>query len=593
MKSFFKYFFASLLAMIIAFVVAIFIFVGSIAAFMSFDQTEEVAVKPNTTLVFELNREIVDRATENPFEMLSIPAFAQLGDKSPVGLNKVLENLKKAKDDENIKGILLRPDLLAAGMATIEEIRNGLMEFKASGKFIYSYADFYTQQAYYLASVSDKIYVNPEGAVQLTGLSAQIMFFKRTLEKLGVEPQIIRHGRFKSAVEPFMLDQISPENKLQTETYMNSLWGHMLEGISKARSIDVALLQRYADKVTIRNTNDALQARMIDGVKYIDEVTAELKALTDTTADNDFEALSFYKYTHAPGKKSDKLIVDQAKVAIIYAQGEIGMDKGSNNEIGVENISKALAEARKDKNVKAIVFRINSPGGSALTSEIILREAKLAQKEKPLVVSMGNVAASGGYYIGCAADTIVANPNTITGSIGVFGMLFNAQKLMGDKLGISVSTIKTAEYADMGSPMRKMTAAEEEIIRQQIVAIYKTFVNHVSTARNMSFDEVDKIGEGRVWAGVDAKKIGLVDVFGGLNDAVKIAAEMAKVEDYRIMELPKQSDPFKELFSNLENEAMTRWFGEKVMAARYIDHVFRALKMNGVQARMEYDLEIY
>lgn len=593
MKSFFKYFFASLLAMIIAFVVAIFIFVGAIAAMMSFDKQEEVAVKPATTLVFELNREIVDRATENPFEMLSIPAFAQLGDKSPVGLNKILENLKKAKDDENVKGILLRPDLLAAGMATVEEIRNGLIEFKESGKFIYSYADFYTQQAYYLASVSDKIYVNPEGIVQLTGLTAQVMFFKRTLEKLGVEPQIIRHGRFKSAVEPFMLDQISPENRLQTETYMNSLWKHMLEGIGKARSIEVTDLQQYADKVTIRNTNDALQARLVDGVKYIDEVNSELKALTDTTPDKDFETLSFYKYTHAPAKKSDKLIVDQAKIAVIYAQGEIGMDKGNNNEIGVENISKALAEARKDKNVKAIVLRINSPGGSALTSEIILREAKLAQKEKPFVVSMGNVAASGGYYIACAADTIVANPNTITGSIGVFGMLFNAQKLMSDKLGVSVSTIKTAEYADMGSPMRKMTAAEEEIIRQQIVAIYKTFVNHVSSARNMSFDEVDKIGEGRVWAGADAKNIGLVDVFGGLNDAVKIAAEMAKAEDYRIMELPKQSDPFKELFSNLENEAMTRWFGEKVMAARYVDHIFRALKMNGIQARMEYDLEIY
>jgi protease-4 len=243
--------------------------------------------------------------------------------------------------------------------------------------------------------------------------------------------------------------------------------------------------------------------------------------------------------------------------------------------------------------VKAIVFRINSPGGSALTSEIILREAKLAQKEKPFIVSMGNVAASGGYYIACAADTIVANPNTITGSIGVFGMLFNAQKLMSDKLGVSVSTIKTAEYADMGSAMRKMTPAEEEIIRQQIVAIYKTFVNHVSAARNMSFEQVDNIGEGRVWTGIDAKNIGLVDVFGGLSDAIKIAAEKARVEDYRVMELPKMEDPFKQFFSQLENEAMLRWFGDKAAVARYVDHIFRALKMNGIQARMEYDLEVY
>ncbi|HPW67238.1 MAG TPA: signal peptide peptidase SppA [Salinivirgaceae bacterium] len=592
MKSFFKYFFASLLAMVVALFLSIFIFVGAIASFMTFDKPKVATVKPNSTIVFELNRTIVDRTSDNPFENLSFGGLSSLSDNSTVGLNKILENLKKAKDDENIKGILLRPDLLSSGMATAEEIRNALIEFKKSGKFLISYADIYTQKAYYLASVSDKIYLNPEGVLQFSGLTGNVMFYKRTLEKLGVEPQVIRHGRFKSAVEPFIQDKISPENRLQIETYLGSIWTHMLTGIGQVRSIEVSVLQDYANQFAIINPEDAVNNKMIDGVRYYDEVCDEIKTLTGTDSTGDFNSISLYKYTNAPGKKSDKLITDQSKIAVIYAQGEIGTDKGNNAEIGVENISNALAEARKDKSVKAVVLRINSPGGSALTSEIILREAKLTQKEKPLIVSMGNVAASGGYYIACAADTIVANPNTITGSIGVFGIMFNAEKLLNTKLGITVNTIKTAQYADMGSPMRKMTQAEEQIIRQQVVKIYKTFVGHVSEARKMSFDEVDKIGEGRVWTGIDAKNVGLVDVFGGLSDAVRIAAEKAQIEDYRVIELPKLKDPFKFLLEELETEAVTRISGDKIIAAKYLEHITSALKMNGIQARMEYDLDI-
>ncbi len=593
MKNFFKYFFASLIAMIVAFVIAIFILIGSIASLFTFDKQKTVVVKPNTTLVFELNRPIVDRASANPFENLSFEGISSLSDNSSVGLNKILENLKKAKSDENIKGILLRPDLLSTGVATIEEIRNGLIDFKESGKFIISYADYYSQSAYYLASVSDKIYVNPEGAIQFNGLTGTIMLYKHTLEKLGVEPQVIRHGRFKSAVEPYILDNISPENRLQIETYLNSIWNHILAGIGKARSIETTTLKQYADQMSIRNTKNAVDKKMIDGVRYYDEVCAEIKSLTDTTQTGDFNGINLYKYTNAPDKKSDKLITEQPKIAVIYAQGSIGTAKGNNNEIGVENISKAFIEARNDKNIKAVVLRINSPGGSALTSEIILREAKLTQKAKPLIVSMGNVAASGGYYIACAADTIVANPNTITGSIGVFGLMFNAQKLFNNKLGITLNTIKTAEYADIGSQFRKMTPAEEEIIRQQIVEVYKTFVGHVSEARNMSFDEVDKIGEGRVWTGIDAKEIGLVDVFGGLTEAIKIAAEKAHVDDYRIVELPKLKDTFTAIFEELENEVVARIFSDKIMAVKYFEHITSALKVKGVQARMEYDLDIY
>ena len=591
MKSFFKYFLASLLAMVLAFVLAIFIVGGIITGLMSGNTEKVTIVKENSTLVMEMNRQIVDRAANNPLENFDLSSISGM-DNSAIGLNTILENIKNAKADSKIKGILLKPERLTAGWATTEEIRNALIDFKESGKFIISYANFYTQRAYYLASVADKIYLNPEGSLILSGLSAQIMFFKNTLEKLGVEPQIIRHGRFKAAVEPFMLTEMSNENRLQTETYMKSLWIQMLNGISKERNIEVATLQNYADNLKIRRVTDAVDAKLIDDAKYYDEVANEIKMLTDSTCKDDFIAANFYKYKHAPKAKTDKLITDLGKIAVVYAQGEIGMDKGSNDKIGLENISKALSKARKDTNVKAIVLRINSPGGSALTSEVILREAILAQKEKPLIVSMGNVAASGGYYIACAADTIVANPNTITGSIGVFGLLFNAQKLMNEKLGITTSTVKTGDLADMGTATRKLTSVEREIIQQEIVNVYKTFVNHVSKARNMSFEEVDKIGEGRVWSGIDAKEIGLVDVWGGLNTAIAIAAEKAKLDDYRVVELPEQEDPFKQLLSSFEAGVYSRIFIINKDIAHYSAHIFNALNLKGVQARMEYDIDI-
>lgn len=591
MKTFFRFFFASLIATTIAFLVAVFVFIGVISSMFTEEFKSTTTVKPNTTLVVDLNRPIVDRTTDNPFEKFAAPGISSMFANTAVGLNTILENIKKAKNDDNIKGILLRPALFSAGLATTEEIRNALKEFKESGKFVISYADAYTQRAYYMASVSDKIYINPEGIMEFSGLSASLTFFKRTLEKLGVEPQVIRHGRFKSAVEPYMLDKISPENKLQVETFLGTTWKHIITEIGISRSIAPELLQQYADQATIMSAEDAVRTGMVDGTRYIDQVISELKTMTDTTQTGDLESIDIFKYKNTP-KTTDKLITEQPKIAVIYAQGEIGMGKGSNNEIGTKNISEALAKARNDKKVKAVVLRINSPGGSSLTSEIILREAQLTQKEKPLIVSMGDVAASGGYYIACAADTIVANRTTITGSIGVFGLLFNAEKLISDKLGVTVNTIKTAQYADMGTPTRKMTQAEREIITQQIVAVYKTFVNHVSRARNMTYDEVDKIGEGRVWTGADAKNIGLVDVFGGLAEAVRIAAEKANIDDYRIEELPIQKNTIQSIFEELETEVLTRIAGDNAVVAKYMSHISKALNMKGIQARMEYDIDI-
>ncbi|HON17934.1 MAG TPA: signal peptide peptidase SppA [Salinivirgaceae bacterium] len=591
MKTFFRTFLATLLALFLAIIVGFFLFVGLITGLSTIGEKQTKVAKPNSVLVMELNRTIVDRTSENFFDKLFGSGFDEIQTDKKVGLNSLLAKIKSAKEDENIRGILIRPELLNAGMATVEELRNALIDFKSSGKFVFSYADFYTQKGYYLASASDKIFLNPVGNVVFTGLSAQIMLFKNTLKKLGVEPQVIRHGKFKSAVEPFILDEISPENRLQTATFLTSMWKHMLVKISESRGVETTKLQTLADNLILSSAQSAFENKIVDSLIYFDELKQFIVAKTEETKDKTFPNISIYDYEPSSNKKSEKLITEQEKIAVIYAQGEIGMRKGSTTEIGTENIAKAIEKARNDEKVKAIVLRINSPGGSALTSEIILREALLTKGKKPLIISMGDVAASGGYYIACAADTIVAQPTTITGSIGVFGLLFNAKELLNSKLGINISTVSTAKNADFGSPFRQLSAEEKNAIQQQIEFIYKTFVNHVAKARNKSYDEIDNIGQGRVWSGIDAKSIGLVDVYGGLYDAIAIAAEKARISDYRIEELPEVKDPFEQLFNPTDDAAnilsQNRWIQKS------IQHFETLLNLNGINARLEFDFEIY
>jgi protease-4 len=589
MKQFFKYVLATITGLVITFFLVVLFFVIVIAGVVSSASKDKSAtVKPNSLLHLKFSMPIVERTPNNPFKNFNFSSFS--GDKQ-IGLNDILANIKNAKTDDNIKGIYMDMSRVPAGIATIEEIRNALIDFKTSGKFIISYSEAYGQGAYYLASVADKVYLNPQGNLDWKGLSAQLMFFKGTLEKLDIGVQVFRHGKFKSAVESFDLDKMSSSNRLQTMTYINAIWDHLLEGISKSRKIPVEELDKLADKLSVREPADALKYKMIDGLKYKDEIIEELSAKLNLKKKDKINYVDIGDYTNLSKKER---ATGKEKIAIIYAVGTIESGDGDDETIGSERVSKAIRDARLDSNIKAIVFRVNSPGGSALASDVIWREALLAKKTKPFIVSMGDVAASGGYYISCAADVIVAQPNTITGSIGVFGLLPNMQKFFSNKLGITVDTANTNRHADVGSALRPVTAEEGQFIQQSVESIYNVFIGKVAEGRKKTPAEIDSIGQGRVWSGIDAKRIGLVDELGGINDAIKIAAAKAKLDKYKIVEFPKQKDILEELLKNAGDGVESRILKNKLGADyEYYKYIKQMTNMNGVQARMSYDVVLY
>lgn len=588
MKSFLKYFLASFVAFIIAFVIGIFILIGIVGSMVN--PKKVVTVKPNSVLQITLNNAVMDRAPNNPFENFNPVGMTS---EAGVSLKKILNNIEKASADDNIKGIFLNIDGINAGSATVSEIRSQLQSFKDSNKFVIAYGNYYTQKAYYLATVADKVYVNPEGSAGMTGLAAQVMFFKKTLNKMGIEPQVIRHGKYKSAVEPFLDNKMSEANREQVSKYLGSLWNEMLMKVADSRGLSVEDLQAMADDMSITNVDEAVEANLVDGARYYDQVIDEMKSKVEIAEDKDIEIVKLKDYFQTPDKNAKKLVSSMDKIAVVYAQGEIGSAKGSTVEIGTENVTKAIRKAREDDKIKAIVLRVNSPGGSALTSEVILREVELTKGVKPIVVSMGDVAASGGYYISCLADTIVASPNTITGSIGVFGLLFQAQELVQEKIGINVEVVKTAKHADMGSMFRPLTIKERDVIKKSIEDIYGTFISHVAKGRGMTIDAVDKIGQGRVWSGRDAKEIGLVDVLGGLNDAIKIAANMAKSKDYIVKEFPKQKDPIQQMLENFgASTSLEGILVNNKQLSPYFKHLKSLSNMKDIQMRLPYDILI-
>ncbi len=592
MKQFFKFMFASMLGVFLAFFLGIVVLVGMIAALVSSaDSKKEAKVEPNSVLHINFESQINDRSSNNPFENFN---FSSMSGKKGIGLNDILENIEKAKTDDNIKGIYIDLQSVPAGIATIEEIRNKLIEFKESKKFIVAYSEAYSQSAYYLASVSDEVWLNPEGLIEFKGLGAQVMFFKGLLEKMEVEPQVIRYGKFKSAIEPFILDKMSEANREQTMKYMGSIWNNIVSGIAESRKLTPAQLNLIADSALVQNAKDAVEQKLADKLYYKDQVLDDLKDRCGLEDAKKLKMVSMVKYTDAPKpKKNEDKGLAKDKIAVIYASGSIEGGEGDDQTIGSDRISKAIRKARLDENVKAIVLRVNSPGGSALASDVIWREVVLAKAAKPVVASMGDVAASGGYYISCAADTIVAQPNTITGSIGVFGLLMNLKNLMNNKLGITVDTVKTNHYADLGSAFRPLTQAERDIIQNSVNEIYGSFIGKVAEGRGMKVADVDSIGQGRVWSGFDAKGLGLVDVLGGMEDAIEIAAKMAKLDNYRVAEYPEQKEPFKAFMEELSGE------GEDVMLKKSLGENYRFYKtlddmrrMEGIQARMPFDIYI-
>lgn len=589
MNNFWKYTLATILGSVITFVVVAGILFGiSWAIFASIGKSD-VVVNDNSVLTMSFGADIPDRASDNPFDNFNFMTFEST---KLLGLNDILKTIEKAKSDERIKGIFLDLSYVPAGMASVEEIRNKLIEFKSSGKFIISYSSGFSQKAYYIASVSDKIYMNPQGSMEWKGLSTQVLFFKRALEKIGVEAQIFRHGQFKSAVEPYLTDSMSDASKLQSSVLLQSIWDDMCAKIAKQRKLDVAQMNMYADSLMIYNAQSAKDLGFIDGLMYYDEVLAELKkkAGSEDTPEEFMIAITQYVDAEVDVKKNKS----KNKIAVIFAEGEIVDGGKSDGNIAGDQMAQIIRTAREDENVKAVVLRVNSPGGSGLASEVIWREVTLTQKVKPVVVSMGNLAASGGYYISCPAKYIFAQPNTITGSIGVFGMVPNIEKLMTEKIGITVDGVSTNAHSDFGSIMRPFTPSEGAFIQRQVEDFYDVFLQRVSDGRGMTKADVDSIGQGRVWSGLNALEIGLVDEIGGLDAAVKKAVKLANIEDYKIIEYPAKEDFMNKLMTDMSvktsEKIIMETLGDNYKFYKLLQNV---QKMNGIQARMEYAIDIY
>jgi protease-4 len=589
MMQFLKFTLASIVGVMIAGLLLLFITIGIFSAMVSVSD-QPAQIESNSVFILKFDHLIVDRAQKNPFGDLDLGVFKST---KTAGLNDILDCIRKAKTDDNIKGIYLNPMEIQAGLATVEEIRSALKDFKTSGKFIYAYGDFFTQKAYYLASVADSLVLNPQGSVDFRGLGGERSFYKKGLEKLGVEVQIVRHGKFKAAVEPFMMEKMSDDNRLQTETYLKSLWNELLTDISASRNMGFDELNDIADMVaTFRKADFAKEKKLVDCLKYKDEVISDLKALTGTAEKDDVKAVDIFQYTKVPEKREHQGLA-RKKIAVIYASGSIDASV-SEEGIQSEELSRSIREARRDSSIKAIILRINSPGGSAYGSEVIWREVKLAAETKPVIASMGDVAASGGYYIAAAADTIMADRTTITGSIGIFGMIPNAQKLMTDKLGITQDVVTTNEHSDMISLTRPMSTFERDLMQQTIEEGYDTFVSRVADGRGLTKTAVDEIGQGRVWAAPNAKEIKLVDLHGGLTDAIELAKKLANLDNFRIVNLPKLKDPLEELMKGLSGSARASFMKDELGEGyKYYEQLRSVLSQRGIQARMPYDIEIH
>lgn len=599
MKQFFKFMFASMLGVILSFVVAFFVFLGVIGSIVSSAQSEKQPfVHDNSILKIQLNKAIQDQPSNNPFENIDFVTFE---DNTPLSLKNILDNIEKAKHDDKIKGIYLDVPYLQANMASIEEMRNSLIDFKTSGKFIISYSENYNQSDYYLTSVADEVYLNPAGEMTFKGLSTQLMFFKDALNRLDVDMQVIRHGKFKSAIEPFIRENMSDANREQIETLINSIWGSMLDNISESRGVTGEQLNAIADGLLIRNGENAVSEKLVDALKYEDEVMGILKEKVNAESAEKIKFVSLKKYKKVKASKKAKTETNEAKekasssnkVAVIFAEGEIVSGKSRDGQMGSETIAEAIKKARLDDNIKSIVLRVNSPGGSALASDVMWREVVLAKEQKPVVVSMGGVAASGGYYIACAAHKIFAETSTITGSIGVFGVIPNIEGMLKSKMGIDIDRVGTNNYSDGLTLLRPMQPKEKEAIQEMIENIYDDFTQKVADGRGMTQAEVDSIGQGRVWSGVTAKKIGLVDEIGGLNAAIAEAVSLAEVEDYKIIELPKQEDPIQKMVKDFAGDVKLKIFGDEFgVAEKYYVNFKNVINAKGIYTRLPIDIII-
>jgi len=551
------------------------------------DESKKIAVQNNSILTMNLKSVVKDYA---PKSSNLLDELFEINERK-LGLNKILNAIENASYDDHIKGISISTLGIKAGVAQMQAIRNKLLAFKEAGKFIYAYADMYDQKSYYLSSVADSVFINPRGLVDFKGLATEILYYKNFENKFGVKYEVIRHGKYKSAVEPYLTNKMSENNKEQITLFLKSIWNELVLDISKSRKISVSKLNNIADNLLGRNANSAKENKLIDGIIYGDEYENKLKNAVETPLKESLNSVSLPDYI-ASGKGRIRSSASD-KIAVIYAQGEIIYGKGDEDHIGQELIIDALRKARKSTHTKAIVLRVNSPGGSALTSDLIWREIELTKKQIPVVVSMGNVAASGGYYISCNANKIIAEPTTITGSIGVFGMLPNVSELAG-KLGINAEQVKTNNSASY-SIFEPISNEFKTVTKEGVEAVYTTFLNRVAKGRNLNVKIVDSIAQGRVWTGVQAVKNGLVDQLGNLHNAVVEAASLAGITDYGIRNYPSYHIDFQDKFNKLpfvksKEKILIEEFGQE----NY--QIYKNLKSmtnaKGIQARLPFLLTI-
>ena len=587
MKQFFKFMFASMLGFFISmFLITLVIFVFMFAVISSLETEETVDVKDNSILEIKLDYELPERSAKDPsFNFGMIPSFENL-----VGLNDLLKSIKTAKNDKNIKGIFIDLDnFVSPGITKLSEIRNGLIDFKNSGKKIIAHGNSISEAGFYLASAADSIYLTPTGSMEFDGFGIELTFFKKTLDKLEIEPQIFQHGKFKSATEPFRVEQMSEENRVQLNKYLSSVFDKIISEISIDKKISVNDLKSISAELKINFAEDAKKYRLVDNLKYEDEVDSVLAKIVNDD-DNEFNLISFKKYFKAAASNEE---YSNNRIAVIYADGEILESKGDDNSIGTENIIKALDEANNNDRVKAIVLRVNSPGGSALTSDMIWRKINLLKKEKPIIVSMSDLAASGGYYISCAANKIVAEPTSLTGSIGVFGIIPNAQKFFNEKLGITFDEVSTSENSGWATITKPLNNVQKKFIQNSVDRIYTDFVSRVASGRNMTFEQVDSIAQGRIWSGINAKEIGLVDTLGGINLALDIAAKSAEIEDYKIVEYPVQKETVEKIMEMFSSKIFSginfSIFNEQL---NQIEKLSSAMKYTGIQTRLPFEFKI-
>jgi protease IV len=588
---FFKYVLATLTGLIL-FALLGFVLLFGLAALVGSASDDDKEVASNSVLELKLDKPITERqqaAEFNPFGSSN----------ASIGLVNLKEAIRRAKDDDDIKGILLNLEIVQGGMASLEEVRNALLDFKKSGKFIVAYHEVCSEKSYYLSSVANEIYLHPQGTLEFNGLSSETLFFKRLFDKAGIQPYIFRVGSFKSAVEPFFRENFSDSARFQTVSFLNSINGHLIRQVAAARNIAPARLNVISDSMLVHDAPDALRLKLVTKLGYFDEVQDYLRGKLKVEKDKKPNLVSLSEYQKAGAADEKDGNTSGNRIAVVYAEGDIVTGKGSDENIGSTKFAEAIRKARLDEKVKAVVLRINSPGGSSLASDIIYREVVLTKKVKPIIASMSDVAASGGYYIAMACDTIVAHPNSITGSIGVFGLLPNIQPLLANQLGITVDRVSTGKFSDLPTITRPLSEFEKRTLQHEVDKIYADFTTKAAAGRKMPVERLRRLASGRVWSGLEAKGNGLVDVLGSYEDALKLAAARAglKADDYRVQRLPSRKltwySSLLSAFDDESEEARARALKAELgpFYPAYAQYQ-QLLKMRGVQARLPYELEI-